>query len=107
MSPGFLRNLLEHEQLLVLLLIPLFIAVMVSFVPGDLQYWTTYWWIFPVAVLFDITVNVPEVSGASLFVPFLQPFFPCGDPVGHALPDHRILRDRQFINRVLSFLARA
>lgn len=71
-----MNYLLEHENILILFVIPIFIAVLLVLVPGDLHYWTTYWWIVPIALMFAIIVNMLGISGASLFVPFFAIIFP-------------------------------
>jgi uncharacterized membrane protein YfcA len=42
----------------------------------DFAYWLHFWWMFPVALLICITVNIIGVSGSVLFLPFYAFIFP-------------------------------
>jgi uncharacterized membrane protein YfcA len=42
----------------------------------NLAYWLHFWWMFPVALLICVSVNVIGVSGSVLFIPFYTFVFP-------------------------------
>ncbi len=71
-----LTRMVEHERLLTLAVIPVFLALLVALVGGGTAYWFKYWWMFPVALLIATVVNTVGISGAALFVPFFVLVFP-------------------------------
>jgi uncharacterized membrane protein YfcA len=68
--------LLEHQHYFVLSIIPVYLLILTSLVPGDIHYWLTYEWVFPIAVLIAVVVNMVGISGATLFVPFFSLILP-------------------------------
>ena len=68
--------ILEHEHYLVLAVIPVYLFILTHLVTGDVQYWFTYEWIFPIAVVIAVVVNMVGISGATLFVPFFSIILP-------------------------------
>lgn len=73
---GLASKLLERENLLVLLVIPIVVLVLTSSVKGNLGYWTEFWWMLFIAFGFAVVVNTIGISGAALFVPFFAILFP-------------------------------
>lgn len=71
-----LKILVNNENYLVLLLIPIFWIVLVLAIQKDPTYWLEFWWMFPIALVIAATVNTVGVSGAALFVPFFVIVFP-------------------------------
>lgn len=67
---------LEYENYLILLIIPIFLFILIRLVKGDVDYWTEFWWMFPVAIVIATVVNTVGISGAALFVPFFALVFP-------------------------------
>ncbi len=67
---------MEYEHLLVLFIIPIFLFTLLSTVPGDAGFWTSYLWVFPFALLIALVVNMLGLSGALLFVPFFSVILP-------------------------------
>jgi uncharacterized membrane protein YfcA len=81
--PGnsLLFRILEYEHIIVLLVIPVFLATLLLLVPRDSGYWFSYLWVFPFAFCIALSVNMLGLSGALLFVPFFSvilPFFGTG-----------------------------
>ncbi|MFQ5574594.1 MAG: TSUP family transporter [Terriglobia bacterium] len=72
----FWEALLEYENYLVFLIIPLFSAVLLASVDEPLSYWVNLWWMFPVGLAISTVVNMVGISGAALFVPFFILIFP-------------------------------
>lgn len=70
------HRIIEREQILVLLVIPLFLAVLIYSAGNDSSYWLKYWWMFPTALVIATVVNTVGISGAALFVPFFVLVFP-------------------------------
>ena len=68
--------ILEHQHYFVLSVIPIYLIILTTLVPGDTHYWLTYEWIFPIAVLIAVVVNMVGISGATLFVPFFSLILP-------------------------------
>jgi uncharacterized membrane protein YfcA len=42
----------------------------------DFTYWLHFWWMFPIALLICVSVNIVGVSGSVLFIPFYTFIFP-------------------------------
>jgi uncharacterized membrane protein YfcA len=70
------QKLINYENYLVFLIIPLFWLAILTTVEKELSYWTTYWWMFPISLLIATIVNTVGISGAALFVPFFILVFP-------------------------------
>ncbi|PKQ16936.1 MAG: sulfite exporter TauE/SafE family protein [Actinobacteria bacterium HGW-Actinobacteria-7] len=79
--PGWM---LEHSNLLVFAVVPLFWGALITTQAQPASYWLEYWWMFPIALVFATTANTTGISGAALFVPFFLLVFPL--IAGHALP---------------------
>lgn len=71
-----IEKIVEYENYLVFLLIPLFWIVLLLSFHHDVGYWVQYWWMFPIALIIATTVNTVGISGAALFVPFFVLIFP-------------------------------
>lgn len=69
-------KILKYEHDIALSIIPVWIGVLVLFLPNTPSYWVTYWWMFPVALVIATIVNTSGISGAALFVPFFILIFP-------------------------------
>lgn len=69
-------NILGHQRYVVAFVVLVFLASILTFVPGDADYWLQYWWMFPIAFAIALTVNTVGISGAALFVPFFILIFP-------------------------------
>ncbi len=76
MLKRILDKALEYENYLILLIIPIFLFILTGLVKGDADYWTEFWWMFPVAIVIATVVNTVGISGAALFVPFFALVFP-------------------------------
>jgi uncharacterized membrane protein YfcA len=71
-----MQQIVQYENYLVFLIIPIFWFFLLSTFQHDSAYWMQYWWMFPVAIVIAITVNTVGISGAALFVPFFVLIFP-------------------------------
>jgi len=68
--------LVRYQKLFVAAAATVFIITVLFFNPHTIGYWSTYWWMFPIALIVAIMVNTAGISGSALFVPFFILLFP-------------------------------
>ncbi len=68
------KILLKRVHILILLTIPIFWFILTNAVSGSIGFWLTYWSMAPIAFLTAVVVNMVGISGAALFVLFLNLF---------------------------------
>jgi len=69
-------KILKYEHFIALAIIPVWVLLLAVLAPNSLEYWLTYWWMFPIALVIATVVNTVGISGAALFVPFFILVFP-------------------------------
>lgn len=70
------KNEYKYKKILILSIIPVWVIFLLLFLQHSFSYWTSFWWMFFVALIIAITVNTLGISGSALFVPFFILIFP-------------------------------